>query len=66
MKKQIKNLTEEEITSICENQRECKGCPLGTFIDKEGLVYFCVPDILVIESDGLRKLADKLEEEINI
>ena len=66
MKKQIKSLTEKEIENVCDAREECKGCPLGVIIDDEGLVCFCAADITIIDSNGLRKLADKLEEEINI
>ena len=66
MNKKVKHLTEEEITNICESREECKGCPLSVFVDEDGLVYFCAPEILVLNSNGLIKLADKLEEEINI
>ena len=66
MKKQIKNLTEKEIADICNAQPECFGCPMSVFIDEEGIVGICSADVAIVGPTGLHKLAEKLEEEIDI
>ena len=53
MKKKIKNLTEEEITSLCEKHACCNNCPL----EIAGFFFYCC---------DLRKMTEVLEKEIEL
>lgn len=60
MKKKIRQLTPTEVTFICQNHPNCKGCPLTVTLP-DGY-HLCIPSAMM--KDGI--VQKRIEQEISM